>query len=217
MNEIVEASKLLQAFKGDSFTKRVSKLENDFNDVNRVEAAERIEQQQIGQELFTAAMLIKHNSSQINEVIHALGILISLPSILNDGERVEAMSLAAGNTGKGFDLETSERIAEFTFIEWKGGPDVIRKNKVFKDFYFLAEADTGKEKELYSIGTSHVLSFLHSRRSLSPILEGNAKLGKSFREKYGTQFRTVREYYSTKKDDVNIRDVSEYFPTLKQI
>ncbi len=78
MNEIVEASKLLQAFKGDSFTKRVSKLENDFNDVNRVEAAERIEQQQIGQELFTAAMLIKHNSSQINEVIHALGILISL-------------------------------------------------------------------------------------------------------------------------------------------
>ncbi len=78
-------------------------------------------------------------------------LLISLPSILNDGERVEAMSLAAGNTGKGFDLETSERIAEFTFIEWKGGPDVIRKNKVFKDFYFLAEADTGKEKELYPI------------------------------------------------------------------
>ena len=65
-------------------------------------------------------MLIKHNSSQINEIVHSLGILLSLPKILEEGEKVESMSLAAANTGKGFDLETSERIAEFTFIEWQG-------------------------------------------------------------------------------------------------
>ncbi len=215
MTGIVEASEQLQAFKGDSFRNPVRQLEETFSGANRDTAASLVSQQQWGQELFAATLLIKHNSSQINEIIHTLGILITLPKILKGDEHIESMSLAAANTGRGFDLETSERIAEFTFIEWQGGSEVIRQNKVFKDFYFLAEENTQKTKELYVIGTDHVLAFLNSQRGLPQILKGNAKLGNSFRNLYGERFKIVREYYNTKKDDVIIRDVSEYISALK--
>jgi len=215
MNDIVKASDLLQTFKGESFKARVKDLEQVFKDASRDSTTLLLAQQRLGQELLSAALLIKHNSSQIDEIIHTLGILIALPTILADGERVEGMSLAAGNTGKGFDLETTHRIAEFTFIEWQGGSEVIRQNKVFKDFYFLAEADTDKRKELYTIGTKYVLAFLNSRRGLPQILNGNAKLGNSFRQRYGDQFSTVRDYYVTKKDEVRICDISDQITILK--
>ncbi|MBW2175026.1 MAG: hypothetical protein JRF64_10530, partial [Deltaproteobacteria bacterium] len=191
MNDIVLASELLQEFKGDSFKNRVSELQASFCGAGVDSAPGLIREHKLGQELFTAALLIKHNSSQINEVIHTLGILIALPGILEHGEKVTSLSLAAGNTGKGFDLVTSHRIAEFTFIEWQGGPEVIRQNKVFKDFYFLAEEGTDKQRELYAIGTSHVHAFLNGQRRLPQILNGNAKLGNSFRDLYGNCFKTV--------------------------
>ena len=59
------------------------------------------------------------------------------------------MSLGAGNTGRAFDLETNKRIAEFKFIRWQGGPEAIRQNALFKDFYFMAEHAGVKRKYLY--------------------------------------------------------------------
>ena len=43
-------------------------------------------------------------------------------------------------TGRSFDLETSYRVAvaELKFIRWQGGPESIRQNQLFKDFYLLA-------------------------------------------------------------------------------
>jgi hypothetical protein len=45
-------------------------------------------------------------------------------------------------TGRSFDLETSYRVAvaEFKFIRWQGGPESIRQNQLFKDFYLLARS-----------------------------------------------------------------------------
>lgn len=43
-----------------------------------------------------------------------------LPHILEPDERVESVSLGAGNTGRDFDLETNVRVAEFKFIHWRG-------------------------------------------------------------------------------------------------
>ena len=66
---------------------------------------------------------------------------------------IEYVSLGAGNTGRAFDLETNQRIAEFKFIHWQGGPESIRQNSLFKDFYEMAEYDTRKQKFLYVLGT----------------------------------------------------------------
>lgn len=46
--------------------------------------------------------------------------LLSLPNILDSGERVESLSLGAGNTPGGHDLVTDRRIAEFKFTRWRG-------------------------------------------------------------------------------------------------
>ena len=50
---------------------------------------------------------------QINVIVHAVGILVALPKILELGELVQSLSLGAGNTGRAHDLETDRRIDEF--------------------------------------------------------------------------------------------------------
>src|SRR5947208_16338951 len=95
--------------------------------------------------------MLKLIAAEINVAIHAVGILISLPSLLNEGEKVEKLSLGASNIGKAFDVQMDSRVAEFTFINWQGGSESARKKKIFKDFFFLPEANTDKQRFLYVI------------------------------------------------------------------
>jgi hypothetical protein len=150
-------------------------------------------------------------------VIHSLGILLCLPHLLNEGETIEYVSLGAGNTGRLFDLETSERVAEFKFIHWRGGPESIRQNQLFKDFYMLAENLTPKRKFLYVLGTEHPLKFLNGGRALKSVLSRNATVKKLFDDKYGSSLRTVREYYVPRKTAVTIEDVSALLGPLLAI
>ncbi len=114
--------------------------------------------------IYAAAKIVKQASRQIDVIIHTIGILRSLEHILEHDEIVESVSLGAGNTGKKFDLETTHRIAEYKFIDWKGGSESIRQNGIFKDFYNLAEHDTSKRKVLYVNGTMFPLKFFKGRR-----------------------------------------------------
>ena len=198
---------MLQTFKGASFADTVAQIERTFIGAEKSTISPRLTQNSINWHLFSAALLLKRNASQIDEIIHSTGILLLLPSVLHQDERVNSLSLAAGNTGKGFDLETDKRIAEFTFIQWQGGSETIRQNKIFKDFYFLAEKETPKIRELYVMGTMHPLKFFNGGRGIIPILKGNAKLGNDFTERYGTKFKKVRDYYAMKKHLVQIKDI----------
>lgn len=216
MSGLTEASALLESFRGGSLRKAVAKLENNLAGLTKAEARSKLGQLGVSMELLLAALLIKRNAGQINEIVHAIGILLSLPHILEDGEVVEGLSLAAGNTGKQFDLETNRRVAEFTFIRWQGGSEVMRQNKIFKDFFFLAEAETDKLRELYVVGTAHPSKFLESKRALPQILKGNNKLGKAFLERHGDGIKTVSDYYLPRRHLVAIRDLSQIIPALRQ-
>ena len=141
-------------------------------------------------------------------MIHALGILLCIPRLLAPGEAVEYVSLGAGNTGRAFDLETSERIAEFKFIRWQGGAETIRQNGLFKDFYLLAENPSRKRKYLYVVGTEHPLKFFNSGRALSSVLSQHPALQESLSRMYPGRFRKVREYYAFRKGEVVIQDIS---------
>ncbi|WP_227672747.1 hypothetical protein, partial [Komagataeibacter sp. FXV3] len=158
----------------------------------------------------------KRLAGQINVTIHALGILLCLPHILEPGERVEYASLGAGNTGRKFDLETNLRVAEFKFIKWRGGPESIRQNGVFKDYLLLAADNTTKRKYLYLLGTRHALRFLRGGRALSSILSRNSKLQKMFSAEFGDKFQTVGEYYAAHADAVQIEDVSPWLSELAE-
>lgn len=174
--DIAESVRRVAKFEGDALTKRLSSLETALAGLSREVVEQECKKNALDPGLLEAASVVKGFAGQINVVIHAAGILVALPAILEGGERVESLSLGAGNTGKAFDLETDRRVAEFKFITWRGGPESIRQNSLFKDFYGLAEADTQKRRCLFVLGLDRPLSFLTGQRSLGSVMSRNAAL-----------------------------------------
>lgn len=157
-----------------------------------------------------SAIAVKRVAGQINVIIHAAGILRSLSGLLGPGEKVESVSLGAGNAGRQFDLETNMRVAEYKFIDWQGGPESIRQNGIFKDFFELAEHETHKKKYLYVVGTEYPIKFFNGGRALTSVLSRHPKILARIHEKYGESVARVCDYYEMKKSDVTICDVTPY-------
>ena len=102
-------------------------------------------------------------------------------------------------------------MAEFKFITWRGGAEAIRQNQVFKDFLKLLWDDSGKKKQLFLAGTQEALAFMRGRRALDSVLSGNVSLKSKFEAMYGTEYRTVCDFYRDHKDIVDVVDVLEVF------
>jgi hypothetical protein len=211
---VAEAIHLLETFRGADLTQTICQIEKSLKGVSAQNYSAVLTTSGAKAEVLEAASLIKQLAGQINVVIHALGILLCLPHILRRDELIDYVSLGAGNTGRAFDLETSFRIAEFKFIHWQGGPESIRQNSLFKDFYEIAEHETHKAKYLYVLGTAHAGKFLNGGRATSSVLSRNETLRKKFIEKFGDRYRTVRDYYLPRKESVVIQDVSPFVPGL---
>ena len=130
--EPTESLRLLSKFAGGDLTETLCRIEANARGLTADCAAAFLNDQGAGRAVLTAATDMKRLVGQINVTIHALGILLCLPHVLEDGERVEYLSLGAGNTGRPFDLETDRRVAEFKFINWRGGPESIRQTRYSK-------------------------------------------------------------------------------------
>lgn len=209
---VAQAIHLIETFQGADLTGTIYRIEQSLKGTSADAYATVLTTTGAKTEVLAAAGVIKQLAGQINVVIHALGILLCLPHILRPGEIIEYVSLGAGNTGRAFDLETNQRVAEFKFIRWQGGPESIRQNSLFKDFYELAEHETKKEKYLYVLG-EHGEKFLNGRRALSSVLR-TATLRNKFTKKFGVQYQTVRDYYLPRKGTVVIQNVSAFVPEL---
>src|SRR5512139_3454671 len=120
MPSLIDAAQAIQQFEGDSLKRRLLDLENGFARADKQTCQALCADQDITGMLLESAFTLKQVASQINVIIHAVGILMALPCILKEGEVVQALSLGAGNTGRSFDLETDLRVAEFKFIQWRG-------------------------------------------------------------------------------------------------
>jgi hypothetical protein len=134
---------------------------------------------------------------------------------LESGERIESLSLGAGNTSRLHDLETDRQIGEFKFIEWRGGPESIRQNSLFVDFFNLVSANTSKRRVLYVVGKETPLRFSRNRRALSSVLSKNRAIADRFHSLHGDRFATVRDYYETVADQVEIVDLADIVPSLR--
>lgn len=145
---LTDSISAIKSFRSTSLKNTLHSLESSFSGIPAMEVGKEIDSRGIDINLLAAAFKVKKAAGQINVIIHSLGILLSLPHILQPDEIVDALSLGAGNTGKDFDLVTNTRIAEFKFIQWQGGPESIRQNSIFKDFFYLAEEDTPKSRYL---------------------------------------------------------------------
>jgi hypothetical protein len=211
---LLDAITVIDVFRGKSLTQHIATIERSLMQVSVTGCKSICDEQQITPDLLQAVITVKLAAAQIDVVLHAVGILVSLPRLLREGEVIETLSLGAGNTGKPFDLETNLRVAEFKFIDWKGGPESIRQNTLFKDFYLLAEAKTSKERFLYVNDATRPLRFLNGGRALSSVLSHESKLWTKMNEKYPHRFSVVREYYEYRKDLVTVVDLGVELPEL---
>lgn len=215
--DLSQALAAIQKFGGTDLTRTLATVEASLRGVTAEDSTRAVAACGADAEAMAAAGLMKRLVGQINVVIHALGILLCLPRLLEPGESVVYVSLGAGNTGRAFDLETTQRLAEFKFIHWQGGAEAIRQNALFKDFYLLAEDPSSKRKYLYVLGTEHPLKFFNGGRSLSSVLSHHGRLREKFLTKFGDQYRTVRDYYVPRKGRVVIEDVSGLVPELASV
>ena len=205
-----------QRFCGPDLTRTLAGLEGALRGATAADLQTLLGGTEATDEAIAGAGELKQIASQIYVAIHALGILLCLPHLLEHGESVQYVSLGAGNTGRAFDLETDRRIAEFKFIRWRGGSETIRQNALFKDFFLLAEHPTHKRRYLYVLETEHPLKFLNGRRALSSVLK-DAPLLAVFREKYGDRYERVRDYYQPRRGSVVIKDISRLLPGLSGV
>ncbi len=217
MAGISEALDQLQRFTGADLTSRIANLEIAFDGADRSETTRLLQREAVTHEVLASAFFVKRAAGEINVVIHALGILLLVPHLLVEGERIEYLSLGAGNSGRAFDLETTHRVAEFKFSRWQGGSDTIRQNSFFKDFFQLAEYQTTKDKYVYVLDLDLHRRFLNCRRSLDSVLSKNAAVKAQFASLYGDRFKTVRDYYGHRRAEVEVIDAGPQLSELSAI
>ena len=100
-------------------------------------------------------------------------------------------------------LEAARAVKRFTFIEWQGN-DSTRLQKIFKDFFRIAEFKTGKLKELWLTDDTYVLKHLRSRSSVRSATHKHRDVWEAFQLKYPTIER-VNDYYRLHAGSVAIR------------
>jgi hypothetical protein len=145
-----------------------------------------------------------------------LGILRSLPHILDSEECVESLSLGAGTSGSDFDLVTDRQIAEFKFTRWRGS-DSARQSSLFVDLLNLASAQTKKRRCLYVVGRDAPVRFLKGDRSLKSVLGKHAAAAARFHDLHGVTHTTVGSYYATIADRVEVIDLAGVVPGLADL
>ncbi len=215
--DIGKAIELVAGFTDGDLTSRLSGIEHALAGGTHERAIRFCTEQHLNTDLLRAASRIKTVAGRINDIVHALGILVSLPKIINENEKIISMSLGAGNTGRLWDLETDQQVAEFKFIRWQDGPESIRQNGLFKDFFSLAEHETAKRRRVYLLGLEHPMKFLLGGRSIDSVVSRNAKLAKEFREKYGARFSCVRDYFEYRRNRVELIDLIPIVPELAEM
>ena len=166
---LLDAIRAVDRFSGGDLTRQIGQLELALKGCDQGRSRAVGFDAGVTSQLLAAAYSLKRAAGQVHVVIHAVAISLLVPKIIEQGERVEYVSLGAGNTGREFDLETDRRVAEFKFIHWRGGSETIRQNAIFKDFYRLAEFSTSKRRELFVLDTKYPLQFLEGGRSIESV------------------------------------------------
>jgi len=153
----INAINIVQEFKGSNLKQKLNELKSSivsnqsYPDVS---------------DIYKAALEIKKLSAQIDEIVHATGIIQCLPNILKNGEKVIDLSLASGADGEGIDLVTNKRIAEFKFARWQESKaNGMRKRQVFADLVNLYLHPTTKSKELYVFNAEKIKYFFSSEKA----------------------------------------------------
>jgi hypothetical protein len=200
-------------FRGESprLGAHIDELERAIRGLTLEEAQVEVERLGVGHQLLAGALLVKGLTAQIDVILHAVGILLSLPYVLEPGERIVSVSLGASSSASPWDLVTDRQIAEFKFIHWKGA-DSRRKRSLLEDLCHLAEADTDKARYMYLTGTTYPMRFLAGHGMLKKMLDPG--LFDSLTRRHGPQIALVSQYWAKIRDQVQLVDLKPLVPGL---
>ena len=98
--DIADAAAALQKFSGTNLTDALSRIEGSLKGATKAASLAALSASGDEKHALAAAASLKRVAAQVSTAIHALGIILCLPHILEDGETVEYVSLCAGNTGR---------------------------------------------------------------------------------------------------------------------
>lgn len=213
---IEDALRRLQRFRGQSLAATIAQIEARIVGAKHRDIAALNADLQLNHSLVASAAQVKRASAQIDVLIHAIGILHSLPYILEPNEILESTSLGAGNAGSDFDVVTNRRIAEFKFIYWQGGSESIRKKTFFQDYFKLIREPTRRAKYFYLLNTQIPLRFLSGKSRALRILDRNRRLADEYERLYGQRYPTVGEFYHAHQNRVKFVNLVDLVPGLEQ-
>lgn len=148
---------MIQRFKGNNLKQKFLELKNIILHDQKIPDLT---------EIYHSALEVKKLSAQIDEIVHATGIIQCLSKILEKDEEVIDLSLASSSEGEGIDLVTNKRIAEFKFARWQlSNANGMRKRQVFADLVNLYLHPTTKSKELYVFNAEMIKIYFSSIRA----------------------------------------------------
>ena len=212
--ELTDAVAQLASFlRAVPLTEAIAGLERDLEgrtagDVGAVAASGGI-----SPSLLTAGLTVRESFGRLNDLIHAAAITLALPHLLEDGEQITARpSLAAGNDpGRPFDVETNRRVAEFKLSRWRGS-DAMRKRQTFKDLVMLAADRSGRQADLFVVGTEPGRFLRTSRSTAAWGLDRTPHARRVFDESFGSADISIAEFTASHAAHVRVTDLGAVLP-----
>lgn len=197
--DLNEAINIVKSFKNES-------VKETLKDLERLEKTISFSN---FESIFLAAKIIKDASSQIDEIVHASGIMIAKEVWLNEDEEVQYLSLGAGNHKERFDMETNLRIAEFKFGKWNdNSANGIRRRGYFSNYINLLTANDQRNKYFIVEDKKSFLKFVSGKATWRNVLSKNPsgfkKLEKFIIENKKEHLVTVGEIHKEFEELVTI-------------
>lgn len=214
--ELDEAVGLLANFLGRApLTSTIARLERTLDGADARDADAIVGDLAISSDLLHAAVVTRGNLGRINDLIHALGISLMLPVILEDGETItNRPSLAAGNDpSRPYDLETDRRVAEFKFSVWTGR-DAMRKRNTFKDYVHLAADESGRRPVLYVLGARPFRFLRTTRSSAAWGLDRSPATRTLFAKRFGDPDISIGAFVTEHQARVEVVDMQQLAPSI---
>lgn len=212
--ELRDAVALLADFlSAEPLTEAIAGLEHDLEGALAEDVRGTAEARGVSPELLVAGLTVRESLGRLNDLIHAAGIVLALPHLLEDGEKIVVRpSLAAGNDpARPFDLETDRRVAEFKLARWRGA-DAMRKRQTFKDLVMLAADRSGRRAELFVVGPEPGRFLRTSRATAAWGLDRTPHARRAFEDFFGSPEISVAEFTASHAGRVHLTDLCDVLP-----
>ncbi|WP_231627096.1 PE-PGRS family protein [Streptomyces apocyni] len=194
-------------------TAAIAALEHQLQGADAQHAADTAAAGGVDADLLVSALTTRENLGRLNDLIHATGIMLALPFILDEGEKVtNRPSLGAGNDpSRPYDLETDQRVAEFKLSRWRGA-DAARKRQTFKDLVMLAADQSGRQADLYVVGPEPARFLRSSASTAAWALDRSPGARRTFQSVFGSLDVPVHEFTATHAHHVRVTDLCDILP-----